>query len=166
MQQQAVHLHAGIAFERIAKVAILPSREGFDHEHLELLLAHAQRRFLRVVFGVAFVRRLRNRERELHLAGLLRFPRDGVLITAHRGQRDLFGEDLTARRFHFEHDDLITRQRAVDDEGNAQRFARHGEGGYVKAAQLDIRQPRLRSHGHGKHRHLTHAQSRGGLRRR
>ena len=39
MQQQTAHIHARIALQRIAQVAILPAREGFDHQHLELLLA-------------------------------------------------------------------------------------------------------------------------------
>ncbi len=94
LKEERVDLDARVALEGVAQVAIFPARERVDDEHAELFLAHGERRLERVVVEVLFVAGLRDGERELDVARVLRFPHHHVLQAAHRGNDDVLGDDF------------------------------------------------------------------------
>ena len=56
MEQEAVHVHAGIAGQGVAQVAVFPARERIHHQHLEFFLADGNMEGALVVFGNALLR--------------------------------------------------------------------------------------------------------------
>ena len=56
MVKEALHVHAGIAGQGVAQVAIFPARERIHHEHFEFFLADGNMEGTFVVFGNGFLR--------------------------------------------------------------------------------------------------------------
>ena len=94
MEEHRVHLHAGVAHERIPQVAEFPPRLRIHDEHLQRLLAHRHVEFLLVVLRKNFVLLHRHLHREVCLALRRRRDDDHVLNLRHRRN----GHRLRARR--------------------------------------------------------------------
>ena len=84
MEEHGLHLHAGVAHERVAQVAEFPARLGIDDEDLQRFLADGEREFLLVVVGKNLVLLDWNLDGEVALALRLR-SKDAISCTCAIG---------------------------------------------------------------------------------
>ena len=93
-KQQRLHLHAGIAHEGVAQVAVFPARQGIDDEHLEFFRADGDVELLVVVFRDGFVGLDREMEVEIVIAGLGGSPDQRIGDFAEGGDGDRLAGEL------------------------------------------------------------------------
>ena len=142
VEEQAGDLHARVALEGVAQVAVLPARVAVDDEDLQLLLADRDRRRQRVVRreDLRLVLGYAQLEGELALPG--RHPNELALRLLHGRHQERVRRHRCAVDLQRDDQLLILGQRAADRERDTQRLAQHPERGRLHADELQVGQRR------------------------
>ncbi len=128
MEKEGGDLHAGIALQGIAQIAVFPARETLDHQYPQGLAPDFKLGFPAVVGGVVLVGGRRDVEGQADLARATGPPEQGVLQRSHRGQHEFLAHLFAGGGCHGHRDHFFARQGRIDGEGDPQRFARHRKG--------------------------------------